>query len=188
MDFVETQHTNTEMAVFGGGCFWCTEAVFKMLKGIISVMPGYAGGTKADPTYEDVCDGRTGHAEVIRITYDPTSISFTDLLSVFFSTHDPTTKNRQGNDIGPQYRSIILYTTREQKQEAGQFIKELNESHSDGGAIVTEVKELTHFYEAENYHRDYYAKNPQNSYCELVINSKLEKAQKRFAQLLKDIP
>ena len=182
---MESQKTFTKTAVFGGGCFWCTEAVFKMLKGVVSVMPGYAGGAKENPTYKDVCRGDTGHAEVIRITYEPAKISFKDLLAVFFATHDPTTKNRQGNDVGRQYRSIILYTTEEQKEEAERFIKELNESHSEGSAIMTDVKALDRFYEAENYHRDYFAKNPGNPYCQLVINPKLEKAQKRFAELLK---
>lgn len=174
-----------KIAVFGGGCFWCTEAVFKMLKGVISVMPGYAGGTKENPTYEEVCGGATGHAEVIRIEYDPKKISFRDLLTVFFATHDPTTPNRQGNDVGPQYRSIILYTDDSQKKDAENFVQELNASHKEGKTIVTEIKPLDRFWEAENYHRDYYAKNRENPYCEVVINPKLQKVQEKFAELLK---
>lgn len=177
--------TKNEIAIFGGGCFWCTEAVFKMLKGVISVMPGYAGGTKENPTYEEVSSGRTGHAEVIRIEYDPSHISFTDFLTIFFATHDPSTPNRQGSDVGPQYRSIILYTTDAQRTEAKRFISELNASHLDGAAIVTEVKPLDRFYEAESYHREYYLQNKGNPYCQIVINPKLEKVQQKFAALLK---
>lgn len=175
----------TQVAVFGGGCFWCTEAVFKMLKGVVSVSPGYAGGEKINPTYEEVSAGNTGHAEVIRIEYDPTEISYENLLTVFFGSHDPTTRNRQGNDVGTQYRSVIFYTTEDQQAEALRFIKNINESNSKGDPIVTEVAPLTSFYNAEDYHKDYYAKNTNNSYCELVINPKLEKVQKQFADLLK---
>ncbi|MBI2640712.1 MAG: peptide-methionine (S)-S-oxide reductase MsrA [Candidatus Sungbacteria bacterium] len=174
-----------EIAVFGGGCFWCTEAVFGELRGVISVMPGYAGGTKTNPTYEEVCSGKTGHAEVIKIEYDPGRIKFTDLLTVFFATHDPSTPNRQGNDVGTQYRSIILYTNTEQKKQAEEFIKKLNESSPEGKPIVTEIKPLEKFYEAEEYHREYYKKNSAQPYCQIVINPKLEKLQKEFADLLK---
>lgn len=175
-----------EIAVFGGGCFWCTEAVFGMLKGVIAVEPGYAGGTKADPTYEEVSSGTTGHAEVIHIEYDPTQVSYRDLMTVFFGSHDPTTMNRQGNDVGTQYRSIILTTTDTQKTEAEAFIKELNDSNKEGAPVVTEVKPLDKFYSAENYHHDYYANNKDQGYCQLVINPKLEKVQHKFAELLKD--
>ena len=177
-----------KIAVFGGGCFWCTEAIFKMLKGVISVAPGYAGGPPTDgkaPTYEDVCSGKTGHAEVIRIEYIPDKIAFRDLLTVFFATHDPTTPNRQGADVGTQYRSIILFTDEEQEKEAGEFIKELNASSKEGAAITTEIKPLEQFYEAEDYHKDYYAKNKTAPYCEIIINPKLEKVQKEFAGMLK---
>jgi peptide-methionine (S)-S-oxide reductase len=177
----------TETAVFGGGCFWCTEAVFKMLKGVVSVMPGYAGGTKPNPTYDEVCGGETGHAEVTRIEYDPAQVSFHTLLTVFFATHDPTTLNRQGNDVGTQYRSIILYTTPAQKTEAEAFIREVDESSREGNPVVTEVKPLKEFYEAENYHRDYFARNPDKAYCELIISPKVEKVQKEFAELLKKV-
>ena len=184
-----------KIAVFGGGCFWCTEAVFsagggsafggKMINGIISVTPGYAGGSKPNPTYEEISVGKTGHAEVIKIEYDPEQIAFRDLLTVFFATHDPTTLNRQGNDIGEQYRSIILYTGDEQKLETEKFIKELNASSPSGKPIVTEIKPLDKFYEAESYHKDYYAKNQDKPYCQIVINPKLEKIQKEFAKLIK---
>lgn len=172
----------TEIAIFGGGCFWCTEAVFQDLKGVISVMPGYAGGTMPNPTYEAVCSGNTGHAEVLKVEFDPKQISYNDLLTVFFATHDPTTPNRQGNDIGTQYRSIIIYTTPEQKSEAEQFIAELNK---EGEKVVTELKPLDRFYEAEEYHRDYYKKNPDRAYCQIVINPKLEKLKEKFDKLLK---
>jgi methionine-S-sulfoxide reductase len=175
----------TETAVFGGGCFWCTEAVFKMLRGVISVDPGYAGGKTENPTYMQVSEGDTGHAEVIQIAYDPSQITYKDLLTVFFSSHDPTTLNRQGADVGTQYRSIILGATPEQVEEAKAFVKELNESNEMGAPIVTEVVPLEKFYEAEQYHKDYYANNLENRYCQIVINPKLEKVQKKFAELLK---
>jgi peptide-methionine (S)-S-oxide reductase len=176
---------NKETIVFGGGCFWCTEAVFKTLKGVISVMPGYAGGTTPNPTYKSVSGGQTGHAEVIQVEYDPAQVSFNDLLTVFFATHDMTTPDRQGPDIGPQYRSIILYTTEEQKKASEEKIKEINASSSAGSPVVTEVKPLEKFYPAEEYHRDFYAKNPDQPYCQIVINPKLEKVEKDFADLLK---
>lgn len=174
----------TEIAVFGGGCFWCTEAVFGELKGVISVMPGYAGGRKENPTYEEVCGGTTGHAEVIKIVYEPAQISFADLLTVFFATHDPTTRNRQGNDVGTQYRSIILYANEKQRKEAEEFIEKLNQA--DEKPIITELKPLENFYEAEEYHREYYFKNREQPYCQVVINPKLEKLKERFEELLKN--
>lgn len=177
--------TKKEIAVFGGGCFWCTEAVFQELRGVLSVMPGYAGGTKANPTYEEICGGKTGHAEVIKIEYNPEEIKFADLLTVFFAVHDPTTFDRQGNDIGPQYRSIILYSSEAQKHDAEEFLQKLNESSPEGKPIVTEIKPLDKFYEAEDYHHQYYLKNSSQPYCQIVINSKLEKVQKEFAELLK---
>ena len=156
-----------------------------MLAGVISVSPGYAGGLKENPTYEEVSSGKTGHAEAIKIEYNPEKISFRELLTVFFATHDPTTPNRQGNDIGSQYRSIILYSSEEQKKEAEKFIEKLDNSSAAGAPIVTEVRPLNRFFEAENYHRDYYAKNSKNSYCQLVINPKLRKVQEEFAELIK---
>ncbi|MBI5134315.1 MAG: peptide-methionine (S)-S-oxide reductase MsrA [Candidatus Taylorbacteria bacterium] len=174
-----------EIAVFAGGCFWCTEAVFKLLKGVSSVVPGYTGGTKEDPTYEEVSSGRTGHAEAVKIEFDPKFVSFSDLLTVFFGTHDPTTKDRQGSDVGPQYRSAIFYTTPEQQEEALSFIRGLNDSSPSGEPIVTSVEPLGAFYEAEDYHRDYYGRNPDNQYCEVVINPKLKKVEQSFYSLLK---
>lgn len=175
-----------EIAVFGGGCFWCTEAVFKMLRGVISVEPGYAGGTKENPTYEEVSSGKTGHAEVVHIVYNPNEVAYRDLLTVFFGSHDPTTPNRQGADVGTQYRSVIFWTSDVQKLEAEAFIKELNESNAAGAPVVTEVKPLEKFYPAEKYHHDYYANNKEAGYCQIVINPKLEKVQHQFAALLKD--
>jgi len=173
-----------EIAVFGGGCFWCTEAVFKMLRGVISVLPGYAGGTTKNPTYESVSSGNTGHAEVIHIEFDPSQVKYEDLLTVFFASHDPTTVNRQGHDIGTQYRSIILYTTPEQKDKAEKFIADINSSNSMGKPAVTEVKQLEEFCVAEDYHKNYYARNSGAGYCELVIQPKLEKVQEKFAALI----
>jgi peptide-methionine (S)-S-oxide reductase len=174
-----------EIAVFGGGCFWCTEAVFKMLKGVSSVLPGYAGGTTKNPTYEEVSSGKSGHAECIQIEFNPAEIKYSDLLTVFFGSHDPTTVNRQGADVGTQYRSVIFYTTGEQKETAESFIKELNNSSAEGKPIVTEVTPLDVFYVAENYHKDYYERNKDAPYCEIVINPKLEKVVKNYAELLK---
>lgn len=172
-------------AVFGGGCFWCTEAVFRMIKGIISVEPGYAGGHIDDPTYEQVSLGETGHAEVIRFQYDPAVISYHELLTIFFATHDPTTINRQGNDVGPQYRSVIFYSDEAQRKEAEDFIAQLNSSHTAGGRIVTTVEPFKKFWPAEDYHKQYYEHHKDAPYCQLVINPKLEKVQKEFAALLK---
>ncbi len=177
---------NTETAVLGGGCFWCTEAVFKMLRGVSSVLPGYSGGTTKNPTYDQVCSGTTGHAECTKVEFDPSQITYRDILTVYFGSHDPTTLNRQGNDVGTQYRSVIFYTTPEQKKTAEDFIKELNDSNKDGKKIVTEVVPLTEFYVAENYHKDYYERNKDAPYCEIIINPKLEKVQKQFANLLKN--
>jgi peptide-methionine (S)-S-oxide reductase len=174
------------MAIFGGGCFWCTEAVFDSLNGVISVMPGYAGGTSPNPTYESVCAGKTGHAEVIKIEFDPTRIAYKDLLTVFFATHDPTTANRQGNDVGTQYRSIILYANDVQKKEAEKFIETLNASDPGGKPVVTELKSLEKFYEAENYHRQYYKNNSYQPYCQVVISPKIAKLEKEFKNILKN--
>lgn len=175
-----------EVAVFGGGCFWCTEAIFQNLKGVISVTSGYAGGTKKDPTYEEVSSGRTGHAEVIKIEFDPAMINYETLLTVFFATHDPTTPDRQGNDVGSQYRSIILYTNEEQREKAERFIEELEKSSKEGGEVVTGVEPLREFYEAEDYHKDYYKKNTSAPYCQVIINPKLQKLQERFAVLVNE--
>ncbi len=178
--------TNRETAVFGGGCFWCTEAVFKMLQGVYSVEAGYSGGETVDPTYEEVSSGKTGHAECTKIEFNPEEVSYKDLLTVFFGSHDPTTLNRQGADSGTQYRSVIFYTTEDQKKIAEDFIKEVNDSNKLGKPVVTEVLPLGEFYIAENYHQDYYENNKDAPYCELVINPKLEKVIKEFENLLKD--
>ncbi len=174
-----------ETIVFGGGCFWCTEAVFKMLKGVISVEPGYAGGSTKNPTYQDICNGNTGHAEVIKIEYDAAQIPLEALLTVFFASHDPTTKDRQGNDVGTQYRSIVLCKNQEQISIVRQFIDDLNNSSQMGAQIITEVKILETFYPAEDYHKNYYQNNKGQSYCQVVINPKLKKVQEKFAELLK---
>jgi peptide-methionine (S)-S-oxide reductase len=175
----------TEKIVFGGGCFWCTEAVFKNLKGVVSVVSGYAGGTVSNPTYEQVSEGNTGHAEVVLIEYNPQEVELKTLLVVFFATHDPTTLNRQGADVGEQYRSAVFYTKESQRDIVINFINEINNSSKDGGKVVTEVKPLDAFYEAEKYHQNYFENNPNNPYCAVVINPKLEKVQKLFADLLK---
>lgn len=176
---------NKESIVLGGGCFWCTEAVFEMLKGVISVEPGYSGGQTQNPTYDEVCGGATGHAEVIKIDYDPKLVSLENLLTVFFATHDPTSKNKQGDDIGEQYRSIILYSNDKQKEISEKFIKELNNSSQMGIPIAIEVKMLKNFYPAEDHHKNYYQKNKTQPYCEVVINPKLKKVQEKFKELLK---
>ncbi len=176
----------TEVAVLGGGCFWCTEAVFQMLRGVSSVLPGYTGGTTVNPTYESVSSGNTGHAECVKVEFDPKQITYRDILTVYFGSHDPTTLNRQGNDVGTQYRSVIFYSTPEQKEIAEKFIADLNASSPEGKKIVTTLEPLDTFYVAENYHRDYYKNNKSAPYCELIINPKLEKVQQKFADLLKD--
>lgn len=176
-----------ETVIFGGGCFWCTEAIFKSLKGVISVIPGYSGGEMDNPSYEKISGGKTGHAECIKIKYDPTIISFQDLLAVFFNTHNPTTPNQQGADVGTQYRSVIFYTTEKQKEEAEKLIKELSESQAYGPdkKVVTEVKPRYKFFPAESYHQNYYENNVDAPYCQIVIAPKLEKLNKKFKELIK---
>jgi len=192
-DDIDSSMTTSDMriAVFGGGCFWCTEAVFQDLKGVISVMPGYAGGIPSSgsgqaPTYEEVRRGKTGHAEVIQIEFDPAQIAYRDLAEIFFATHNPTTKNRQGADVGEQYRSIILYADEEQKKAAEEVMKEIQESGAFDQPIVTELKPLKEFYPAEDYHHNYYQSNPGAGYCQAVIAPKLEKFKKKYASLLKE--
>jgi len=174
-----------EMATLGGGCFWCLEAVFDELKGVNDVVSGYAGGAPANPTYSQVCSGATGHAEAVQITFDPQVISFKDLLDVFFTIHDPTTLNRQGHDVGTQYRSIILYHTPEQRETAEQTIRELSEAKLWGAPIVTQLEQLAAFYPAEEYHRDYFTRNPDQPYCQVVIAPKVAKARSHFLAKLK---
>lgn len=171
--------------IFGGGCFWCMEGVFQVLRGIESVISGYAGGTKESPTYEEVSSERTGHAEVVKVEFDPTVITLEDLLAVFFTTHDPTTLNRQGNDIGTQYRSALYYTTPEQKSAIEKFIQQLTEEKTFSKPIVTEVKPAGTFYPAEQYHQNYYRNNPDNPYCQAVIDPKISKLRQKFAHLYK---
>ncbi len=171
-------------ATLAGGCFWCLEAVFNELKGVEQVEPGYAGGHAANPTYEQVCTGTTGHAEVVRVSFDPEVISFEDLLDVFFTIHDPTTLNRQGPDVGSQYRSAIFYHSADQKATAERVIEELERAGVWGDPIVTEVEPLEAFYPAEEYHRDYYRRNPGRAYCQAVIAPKVAKFRKQHLQRL----
>jgi len=174
-----------ETATLAGGCFWCTEAVFKRLKGIESIMPGYAGGAVANPTYEQVFSGTTGHAETIQLTFDPKIISFEKILTVFFHLHDPTTLNKQGNDVGPQYRSVIFYVDEKQKAAAQKVKQEIEDAKLYPSRIVTEITPFTNFYPAEDYHRDYYAKNSYQPYCQFVIDPKIQKLMHDFAADLK---
>ena len=176
---------NLEIAVFGGGCFWCTEAIFTRLRGVESVQSGYAGGHTDNPSYEQVSMGRTGHAEAIQIEFDPSIIKFTNLLNVFFATHDPTTLNRQGNDVGEQYRSAVFYTSDEQKKDAKEFIKKLEDDETYDDPVVTEVTKLNKFWPAESYHQRYYELNENKPYCQIVINPKIAKLRAKFAPLLK---
>ncbi|QYJ69515.1 peptide-methionine (S)-S-oxide reductase MsrA [Flavobacterium litorale] len=179
------ENTKTETAIFAGGCFWCTEAFFTDLKGVTEVVSGYIGGTVENPTYKEVCSGSTGHAEAIKIIFNPDEVAYEDLLEVFFATHDPTTLNRQGADVGTQYRSEIFYTTPEQKVAAENFIKLLTEQNIFGKIIVTKVSEASTFYAAEDYHQDYYAQNQNQPYCQAVITPKLEKLKKNYKSKLK---
>lgn len=174
-----------EIAVFGGGCFWCTEAVFSRLKGVLSVVSGYAGGTMENPTSSDVYSGTTGHAEVAQIEFDPTVVSYKTLLNVFWTVHDPTSVNRQGNDVGTEYRSVIFYTTEVQKKLIKESIENLKVEKVFDRPIITEVKPLTKFYKAENYNQDYYTKNYGNPYCEFVISPKISHMREKFSSLLK---
>lgn len=173
-----------EQATFGAGCFWCTEAVFQNLKGVSKVVSGYMGGTKPNPTYADICNGDTGHAEVIQIEYDETVISFDELLLVFFKTHNPTTRNRQGNDIGSQYRSVIFYHTQEQKEKAQLMIDKLTRDLVFENSIITEITPVSQFYEAENYHQNYFNQNSDKPYCAFVIQPKLNKFIQEFRDKL----
>lgn len=174
-----------ETATFGNGCFWCTEAIFKSLKGVETVESGYSGGKIKNPTYREVCSGLTGHAEVIQITFDPSVITYDELLEVFWETHDPTTPNRQGADVGTQYRSAVFYHTPEQKQAAEKYKAELNRQNVYNKPVVTEITAFDKFYKAEDYHQNYYANNPTQGYCQIVIVPKLEKFRKVFKDKIK---
>lgn len=175
-----------ETATFGSGCFWCTEAVFQQLKGVESVMPGYSGGKRENPTYEQVSTGATGHAEVTQVKYDPSLITYDELLEVFWKSHDPTTLNRQGADVGTQYRSVIFYHNEQQKAIAEQYKKKLNEAGAFDNPVVTEITKFTTFYPAENYHVNYYNNNKKAPYCTFVIQPKLDKIRKVFKDKLKE--
>lgn len=176
---------NLEKATLGGGCFWCTEAVYLELKGVVDVKPGYSGGEVKNPTYKEVCTGTTGHAEVVQITFDADVVSFKDILEVFFMTHDPTTLNRQGNDVGPQYRSVIFYHSEKQKEVAEKVIQLFTSEKVYERPIVTTVEPFTTFYEAEDYHQNYYNRNKSQGYCQYIITPKLEKFRKIFKDQLK---
>jgi len=173
-----------QTVTFGSGCFWCTEAMFQNLRGVTSAVSGYSGGLVPNPTYEQVCGGNTGHAEVVQVTFDPSVISFDDLLRVFWRTHDPTTLNRQGHDSGTQYRSAIFYHNNEQRSVAEQYKSQLDKSNAFGAPIVTEITPFEKFYPAENYHQEYFELNPNAGYCAAVIRPKVEKFNKEFADLL----
>lgn len=175
----------TETTTLGSGCFWCTEAIFLRVKGVLKVESGYSGGSVPNPTYEAVCTGKTGHAEVCQITFDPSIISFTDLLEVFFKTHDPTTLNRQGADVGTQYRSVIFYHSEQQKSISEKITSKLNEEKIWDNKIVTEISPIRKFYKAEDYHQDYYSRNEYQPYCSFVITPKIEKFEKVFSDKLK---
>jgi len=177
--------SNPEVAVFGSGCFWCSEAVFSELQGVLTVEPGYAGGSTVNPTYEDVCTDTTGHAEVARVTFDPEVISYRELLEVLFTTHDPTTLNRQGADEGTQYRSAIFYSSEDQKSQAESIIQELTKDRVFRNPIVTQVVPLEAFYPAEEYHRNYFSRNPRQPYCQAVIAPKLAKFRAHWKTKLK---
>lgn len=174
-----------ELVLLGGGCFWCTEAVFLRLEGVKEVVPGYAGGTVIQPTYEAICTGTTGHAEVIQVTFDPNLISLDNILAVFWATHDPTTLNRQGADVGPQYRSAVFYTNATQGEKALSLKHELNQSGVYAKPIVTEITPFSNFYLAEDYHHNYYALHGQQPYCQCVVRPKVEKLQQLFGDLLR---
>ncbi len=178
-------HEAKEVATFGGGCFWCVETIFSELRGVEKVESGYSGGTTSNPSYEEVCSDTTGHAETVQVTYDPALISYRQLLQVFLTVHDPTTLNRQGADVGTQYRSVIFYRDQAQKDVAEQVIKETNDTKMWSKPIVTEVSPLTVFYKAEDYHQGYYKKNPWQGYCTVVIAPKVAKFRKKYQEMLK---
>jgi len=181
----DAQQKKVEKATFGNGCFWCSEAVFQRMEGVISTRSGFEGGTVPNPSYEEVCTGTTGHAEVIEILFDPAKISYDELLNVFWKTHDPTTLNRQGADVGTQYRSVIFYHNAQQKAKAEHYKNELNKSNAFGKPVVTAIQKAAPFYEAESYHQDYFNNNKNQPYCRAVILPKLEKMEKIFKDKLK---
>jgi peptide-methionine (S)-S-oxide reductase len=177
--------SQSEVAVLGGGCFWCLEAVYQQMEGVLSVVSGYMGGRRPGPTYQQVCSGATGHVEVVQVTFDPSLSSYREILEVFFAIHDPTTRDRQGNDTGSQYRSVIFYTSEEQRIEAERVIRELDAEHIWTDPIVTEVRPAAPFYRAEDYHQDYFRSNPNQPYCAFVVAPKAKKFREKFAHKLK---
>ncbi|WP_350285983.1 peptide-methionine (S)-S-oxide reductase MsrA [uncultured Croceitalea sp.] len=183
----EQKENKLEEAIFANGCFWCTEAVFQRLKGVETVISGYTGGTIKNPAYREICTGRTGHAEAIKISFNPNEISYDELLEVFFATHDPTTLNRQGNDVGTQYRSEIFYTSEDQRESAEKFIALLEKEHVFGSPIVTVISEANSFYKAEEDHQNYYNEHKQQPYCQFIINPKIDKIKKYYANKLKAV-
>jgi peptide-methionine (S)-S-oxide reductase len=178
----------SETAVLAGGCFWCTEAVFSQLKGVERVLPGYSGGTTPHPSYEEVCTGRTGHAESVEVTFDPAEISLHDLLVVFFTTHDPTTPNRQGHDVGTQYRSAVFYRSDDQRRVAEAVVREIEDAGVWRKKIVTQIVPFSAFYPAEEYHRDYFRRNPERAYCQAVIAPKVAEFRRAHAARLRSAP
>lgn len=181
----KSKSMHTEIITLGNGCFWCTEAIFQQVKGVTKVTSGYSGGHVENPTYEEVCEKTTGHAEVLQVEFDTTQVTIDEILEIFWQTHDPTTLNRQGNDVGPQYRSVVFYHNDHQKERAEFFKKKLDESGAFGNPIVTAIEPHTNFYVAENYHQDYYNKNGNQPYCYFVIRPKLEKFEKAFKDKMK---
>lgn len=177
--------TKWDTATFGAGCFWCVEAIFQELKGVKSVKSGYAGGTKANPTYDEICSGKTGHVEVTQLVYDPTVTTFKELLEVFWEIHDPTSHDKQGNDVGPQYRSAVFYHSKQQMEEAEFYKKQLNDENAFSKPVVTQIAPMTEFYRAEDYHQDYYKNNADQTYCVYIIRPKLDKFRKAFKSKLK---
>ncbi|MFH1685707.1 MAG: bifunctional methionine sulfoxide reductase B/A protein [Candidatus Micrarchaeota archaeon] len=178
MEFIPREKVESETIILGGGCFWCTEAAFSLVQGVLSVVSGYAGGTMENPTYQQVCEGNTGHAEVVSIEFYPKAVSIEKILDVFFTLHDPTQLNRQGEDVGTQYRSIILYTSEKQKAEVENYLDRIKDDFEK--PLTTEVKKLEKFYKAEDYHKDYYKNNPEKGYCKLVISPKIKKVREKL--------
>ena len=185
LSYLRRNMAKTEMAVLGGGCFWCLEAVYQQMEGVASVESGYMGGKTPDPTYYDVCTGKTGHAEVVRVTFDPEAASFREILEVFFAIHDPTTRDRQGNDVGTQYRSAIFYNSEQQRSTAEEVIRELEAERIWKDPIVTELAPASTFYRAEDYHQEYFQNNPRQPYCSYIVAPKVKKFREKFQAKLR---
>ncbi len=181
----QSQPDNSALATFGSGCFWCTEAIFQNVVGVTKVASGYSGGEVKNPTYKEICTGQTGHAEVIQLTYEPAIVSFEELLEMFWASHDPTTLNRQGNDVGTQYRSVIFYHNEKQKELSEAYMKKLNDSGAYDKPVVTEITAIEHFFVAENYHQNYFNLNGNAPYCSYIVQPKVEKFKKVFGDKLK---